>query len=127
MSNRENKNFTNFFKNLFSTKDLYESFYNKITNKLTPKIGDTKIESGTNEDGTKWVKTTFTSHDGSYSTSSYVTSTKFDNFWHSTTTNNVENLTELQILKNKLNEAISTENFEEAILLRDSIKNLETK
>ena len=125
MSNRESKNFTNLFKSFFSDKDLYESFYNKITNKLTPTLGETKTESGTNEDGTKWVKTTFTSLDGSYSTSSYVSSTKFDNNWTSTSTNNVETPSELHQLQNKLEEAISTQNFEDAVKYRDFIKNYE--
>ena len=126
MSNRKNQNFTTLFKSFFSDKDLYESFYNKITNKLTPTLGET--ESGTNEDGTKWVKTTFTSLDGSYSTSSYVSSTKFDNNnWYSTSTNNVETPSELHQLQNKLEEAISMQNFEEAIKYRDLIKKSESK
>jgi len=120
----------NLLKSFFTDKDLFESFYNKITNNLTPTLGETKTENGTNEDGTKWYKTTFTSHDGSYSTSSYstssyVTSTKFDNNWTSTSTNNVETPTELQQLKNYLEEAISTQNFEEAVKYRDLIKNYE--
>ena len=115
----------NLLKSFFSDKELFESFYNKITNKLTPTLGETKTESGTNEDGTKWFKTTFTSHDGSYSTSSYVTSTKFDNNWTSTSTNNVESTSELHQLKNSLNKAVDNQNFEEAVKLRDLIQNYE--
>lgn len=115
----------NLLKSFFSDKDLFESFYNKITNKLTPTLGETKTESGTNEDGTKWFKTTFTSHDGSYSTSSYVTTTKFDNQWTSTPTNNVESTSELNQLKNSLNKAVDNQNFEEAVKLRDLIQNYE--
>ncbi len=115
----------NLLKSFFSDKELFESFYNKITNKLTPTLGETKTESGTNEDGTKWFKTTFTSHDGSYSTSSYVTTTKFDNNWTSTSTNNVESTSELHQLKNSLNKAVDNQNFEEAVKLRDLIQNYE--
>lgn len=115
----------NLLKSFFSDKELFESFYNKITNKLTPTLGETKTESGTNEDGTKWFKTTFTSHDGSYSTSSYVTTTKFDNNWTSTSTNNVESTSELHQLKNSLNKAVDSQNFEEAVKLRDLIQNYE--
>ena len=125
MSNRKNENFTNLFKSFFSDKDLYESFYNKITNKLTPTLGETKTESGTNDDGTKWYKSTFTSHDGSYSTSSYVTSTKFDNSWYSNSTNDVKTTSELSQLKTALNKAVDTQNFEEAVKLRDLIQNYE--
>jgi excinuclease UvrABC helicase subunit UvrB len=121
----KNQPIPNLLKSFFTDKNLFESFYNKITNNLTPKLGETKTENGTNEDGTKWYKTTFTSHDGSYSTSSYVTSTKFDNNWTSTSTNNVETPTELQQIQNKLEEAISTQNFEEAVKYRDLIKNYE--
>ena len=124
MSFKKN-NLSNLFKNFYSDKDLFESFYNKITNNLTPSLGETKTESGTNEDGTKWYKNTFTSNDGSYSTSSYVTTTKFDNNWTSTSTNNVETTSELHKLKNSLEEAISTQNFEEAVKYRDLIKNYE--
>ena len=118
-------NLSNLFKHFYSDKDLFESFYNKITNNLTPGLGETKTETGKNEDGTNWYKTTFTSNDGSYSTSSYVTSTQFDNNWTSTSTNNVETPTELQQLKNALDEAISTQKFEEAVKYRDLIKNYE--
>jgi len=116
---------SNLINSFFTDKDLFESFYNKITNKLTPTLGETKTESGTNEDGTKWYKTTFTSHDGTYSTSSYITSTNFSNDWYSTSTNNVETTSELHQLKNSLNKAVENQNYEEAVKLRDLIKNYE--
>ena len=125
MSNRKNENFTNLFKSFFSDKDLYESFYNKITNKLTPTLGETKTESGTNEDGTKWYKTTFTSHDGSYTSTSYVSSTNYDNYWYPTSTNDIKTTPELSQLKTALNKAVDTQNFEEAVKLRDLIQSYE--
>ena len=54
----------------------------------------------------------------------YSSSTKFKNFWFSTSTNNVEIPTKLHIIKIKLEKAISTENFEEAVKYRDLIKKL---
>ena len=72
----------NLFDSLFGDKEKFESFYNQITNKLTPSIGSTKNESGVNEDGSKWYKTTFTSNDGTYTSTSYVSSTTdFTNNW----------------------------------------------
>jgi excinuclease UvrABC helicase subunit UvrB len=125
MNFKKNQSLFNLFDSLFSDKEKYESFYNQITNKLTPSLGSTKTESGVNEDGSKWYKTTFTSNDGSYTSSSYVSSTNFNDNWYSTSTNNVETPSELHTLQNKLEEAISTQNFEDAVKYRDLIKNYE--
>jgi|688.fasta_scaffold01642_16 excinuclease UvrABC helicase subunit UvrB len=114
----------NLFDSFFGDKEKYESFYNQITNKLTPSIGSTKNESGVNEDGSKWYKTTFTSNDGTYTSTSYVSSTTdFTNNWLSTPTTTTETTNGLAKLEEELKTAISTENFEDAVKLRDKIKN----
>ena len=111
------------FDSLFGDKEKYESFYNQITNKFTPSIGSTKNENGVNEDGSKWYKTTFTSNDGTYTSTSYVSSTTdLTNNWFSTPTT-TETSNGLTKLEEELKTAISTENFEVAVKLRDKIKN----
>jgi len=125
MNFNKNQKIFNLFESFFSDKENFESFYNEITNKLTPSLGSTKTESGTNEDGTKWYKTTFTSKDGSYTSTSYVSSTNFDNTWYSTPSNKVETTSELTSLNKDLNKAVEEQNFEEAVKLRDLIKEYE--
>ena len=125
MNFKKNQSLFNLFDSLFSDKEKYESFYNQITNKLTPSLGSTKTESGVNEDGSKWYKTTFTSNDGSYSSTSYVSSL---NDWYSNSTNDVNPTSEVTEIKNlniALNKAVETQNFEEAVRLRDLIKDYE--
>ncbi len=117
-----NKSFLNFFENFFSNKEKYELFYNEITNKLTPNLGSTKNESGVNEDGSKWHKSTFTSKDGNFTSTTYVSGL---NEWYPTSTNNVESTYELTNLKKSLNKAVENQNFEEAVKLRDLIKDYE--
>ena len=114
-----NKSLINLFESFFSDKEKFESFYNQITNKLTPSLGSTKTESGVNEDGSKWYKTTFTSNDGTYTQSSYVSS----NSWYSNSTNDVRPISKVtETLNKQLSEAIESQNFEEAVRLRDLIK-----
>ena len=84
MNFKKNQPLFNLFDSLFSDKEKFESFYNQITNKLTPTLGSTKTEKGVNEDGSEWYKTTFTSNDGSYTSTSYVSSM---NNWYSNSTN----------------------------------------
>ena len=66
-----------------------------------------------------WTEEIFESPDGSYKTTSYVKVFDLSEFFDKKTTKEVQ-------LKNKLNRAIEDENFEEAVKLRDQIKNLET-
>ncbi len=128
MNFKKNQPLFNLFDSLFSDKEKFESFYNQITNKLTPTLGSTKTESGVNEDGSKWYKTTFTSNDGSYTSTSYVSSLNYDNYWYPTSTNDVKSTSEVTEIKNlniALNKAVETQNFEEAVRLRDLIKDYE--
>jgi cysteinyl-tRNA synthetase len=125
MNFKKNQPLFNLFDSLFSDKEKFESFYNQITNKLTPTLGSTKTEKGVNEDGSEWYKTTFTSNDGSYTSTSYVSSI---NNWYSNSTNDVKptsEVTELKSLNIALNKAVETQNFEEAVRLRDLIKDYE--
>lgn len=134
MNFKKNQPLFNLFDSLFTDKDKFESLYNQITNNLTPTLGTTKTETGTNEDGSKWYKTTFTSADGSYTSTNYVSSTSYNDYWNPTLgitdknwypTNNTETTDELTTMKNSLNRAIESQNFEEAVRLRDSIKDYE--
>ena len=136
MNFKKNQPLINLFDSFFNNKEKFESYYNQITNKLTPALGSTKTESGTNEDGSTWYKTTFTSIDGSYTSSTYVSG--IEN-WYSNSSNDRPTMswdktfnpkdywypTELTRLNTQLNEAVSTQNFEEAVRLRDLIKNYE--
>ncbi len=125
MNFRKNNSFLNLFDSLFSEKERFESYYNQITNKLTPSLGTTKTENGVNEDGSKWYKTTFTSNDGSYTYSTFVSNHDLENYSYSNSTKDVKNeveVTELTKLNNQLNTAVETQNFEEAVRLRDLIK-----
>jgi excinuclease UvrABC helicase subunit UvrB len=125
MNFRKNQPLINLFETLFTDKEKFESFYNQITNNLTPTLGTTKTETGTNEDGSKWYRTTFTSNDGSYTSTNYVSSTSYNNYWYPTATNTPTSTDELSTLKNSLNKAIDSQNFEEAVRLRDLIKEYE--
>lgn len=125
MNFRKNNSFLNLFDSLFSDKEKFESFYNQLTNKLTPSLGTTKTENGVNEDGSKWYKTTFSSNDGSYTYSTFVSNHDLENYSYSNSTKDVKNeveVTELTKLNNQLNTAVETQNFEEAVKLRDLIK-----
>lgn len=125
MFTKKNQNLTNLIESFFSEKEKFDSMYNQILNTLTPTLGSTKTEKGVNEDGSKWYKTTFTSHDGSYTTTSYVSSTNFSTDWFSNSTNKFTKNSELTNLKNALTEAVEKQNYEEAVKLRDLIKNHE--
>jgi excinuclease UvrABC helicase subunit UvrB len=136
MNFKKNQPLINLFESFFNNKEKFESFYNQITNKLTPTLGSTKTESGTNEDGSTWHKTTFTSADGSYTSSTYVSG--IEN-WYSNSTIDKPTLswdktfnpkdywypTELSKLNSDLNKAVETQNFEEAVRLRDLINDYE--
>ena len=125
MSTKKNQSLFNLFESFLKERDKFDSIYNQILNNNTPMLGPTgsaKTESGVNEDGSKWYKTTFTSNDGSYTSTSYVSSTNFKNEWYSTPSNKVTTNFELSNLKKALNEAVESQNFEDAVKLRDLIK-----
>lgn len=88
-------------------------------------LGNSKTESGLNEDGSKWYKTTFTSNDGTYTSTSYVSGFPYSTSLKSEEEYYKSNHFVLNQLKQELDKAISTENFEEAVKLRDTIKEYE--
>lgn len=102
-------------------KNLVENLFfdNMIKNNYNSFLGTTKTESGTNEDGSKWYKSTFTSNDGTYFVTSSVTN--LNNNWYENSTGNFETKNELENLKEALNKAIISQNYEEAVKLRDLI------
>lgn len=111
-------------------------------------VGKTNVETGVDENGNTWKKTTFTSNDGTYTTTSYTTtnsttwnptldfSVSFDtasNAWGTNTTNTT-NTTDststkagksytdrLELLKTELNTAVENQKFEEAARIKREI------
>jgi len=147
--------------NFFNDTELFDNFYNELK-KISEPVGQTKPETGYNEDGSKWYKNTYTSKDGNYTQSVYVSSKYPTNEWPSnynhptnwnslfptkdwlknnewstffptnewstytpkrkTTPTTESPVTELKI---SLNKAVNSQDYEEAIRLRDEIKNYE--
>jgi excinuclease UvrABC helicase subunit UvrB len=66
-----------------------------------------------------WSEETYESPDGSYKTTSYVKVFDLSEFFD-------KDISKEDQLKKQLNKAIETENFEEAVKLRDQLKNLES-
>jgi protein-arginine kinase activator protein McsA len=106
MKNRRNRNFMSDFDSIMN------NFFG-----FTPQsfFGDIKNEEGVDEKG-KWVKQTFTSEDGSVSMTS---------FYRESDGGTPRKTDKVEKLKYKLQECIENDNFEEAIILRDQIKNFE--
>ena len=139
MFTRKNQTISNFIESIITEAQRLESVYSPLTN-YTPSnyVGESKTESGVNEDGTKWYRTTYSTKDGSYTQSTYVTTTGFDtNTWYTTptfektntptqktTTNKTVDSTIYQ-LKESLNKAVENQNYEDAVRLRDEIKTYE--
>jgi len=65
-----------------------------------------------------WMEETYESPDGSYKVTNYVKVFDLSEFFD-------KSMSKEEQLKNKLNRAIEDENFEEAVKLRDQLKNLE--
>jgi excinuclease UvrABC helicase subunit UvrB len=111
---------------LSNETDLFESFFNQINNTLKPTVGETKTESGVNEDGSKWYKTTFTSKDGSYTQSVYSSTPSYKPTWtpktKTTTTPTDSTITELT---EKLNKAVENQDYENAVKWRDELRTYE--
>ena len=77
---------------------------------------NSETETGTDENG-DWTKETYTSPDGKI----FIT-----NFVRNGSSHNSNQSSGITSLKRKLQIAIEEENFEEAVKLRDEIKNLES-
>jgi protein-arginine kinase activator protein McsA len=82
---------------------------------LLDKLGDFKTEKGTNDHG-DWVKTTYTSNDGTYTQVSYILHGKLEK----QDTND-----EIDDLKIKLQKCVEKQDYENAAIMRDRIKNFE--
>jgi excinuclease UvrABC helicase subunit UvrB len=127
-----NKNYPSIFDGFLSNEtDLFESIFNQFNKTLKPTVGETKTESGVNEDGSKWYKTTFTSKDGSYTQSVYTSTPNFEKTWSpkgktkTTPTDSTPTDSIVTELKKSLETAIETQNFEDAVKFRDEIKSYE--
>ena len=161
MFSKRNQPFYGNLENFFNDTELFDNFYNELK-KITEPTGETKTETGYNEDGSKWYKNTYTSKDGNYTQSVYVSSNYPTNEWPSnynyptnwnslfptkewltnnewstffptnewptytskrkTTPTTDSTVTELKLA---LNKAVNSQNYEEAIRLRDEIKDYE--
>ena len=118
------KNYPSLFDSFLSNEtDLFESFFNQINKTLKPTVGETKTETGVNEDGSKWYKTTFTSKDGSYTQSVYSSTPTYKPTWtpksKTPTTPTDSFITELT---EKLNKSVETQDYENAVRYRDEIR-----
>ena len=160
MFSKRNQPFYGNLESFFNDTELFDNFYNELK-KISEPAGETKTETGFNDDGSKWYKNTYTTKDGNYTQSVYVSSNYPTNEWPSnyptnwnslfptkewltknewpslfptnewptytpkrkttpTTTNST--VTELKI---SLNKAVNSQNYEEAIRLRDEIRDYE--
>jgi excinuclease UvrABC helicase subunit UvrB len=96
--------------------DIFEEFdsmFNQFDSIFNGSSKDYKVESGTDEIG-DWKKETYLSPSGSIFITNFVR-----------TSNNTNNNSSVNQLKSKLQKAIDDENFEEAVKIRDEIKNHE--
>jgi excinuclease UvrABC helicase subunit UvrB len=105
-----------FGKNFNEFNELFNSFDRMFG--LQPIMGKTKTENGSDQSG-DWKKEVFTSNDGTF------TMTSFTRIYGGDLKPSTQ-LTELDLLKSKLEQSVKNEEFEKAIELRDQIKNLET-
>ena len=152
MFSKRNQPFYGNLDNFFNDTELFDNFYNEIK-KMTEPTGETKNETGYNDDGSRWYKNTYTSKDGNYTQSVYVSSNYPTKDWPSYFPTNWTNLfptkdwyknnewskdsewtnsnptnnkrtpnSPVTELKLSLNEAVKTQNYEEAIRLRDEIE-----
>jgi protein-arginine kinase activator protein McsA len=84
-------------------------------NSFLDRMGDFKTEKGTNEMG-DWVKTTYTSNDGTYVQVSYLIHGKLEK---------VDTNSELHELNEQLQKCVEKQDFETAAVLRDKIKSFD--
>lgn len=106
---RRRKNFNDIFGD-------FDAMFSQFESMLGGMPSNSETESGTDEIG-DWTKETYTSPDGKI----FIT-----NFVRTDSSHNSNKSSGITSLKRKLQIAIEEENFEEAVKLRDEIKNLET-
>jgi excinuclease UvrABC helicase subunit UvrB len=105
---RRRKNFNDLFGDFDAMFSQFESMFGGMPS-------NSETESGTDEIG-DWTKETYTSPDGKI----FIT-----NFVRNGDSHTSNKSSGINSLKRKLQIAIEEENFEEAVKLRDEIKNLE--
>lgn len=101
-------------RNFFNDKefnDFLNEFFNKPYFNVPNFLGEYSTDEGTNEYG-DWTKKTYTSKDGGV---------KIVKFYQS----NLEQNDELISLKRELDKSVENQDYENAVILRDKIKNLE--
>lgn len=116
-----------------------DTFLNKVPTKFPTLTGNHSVEKGTDNDG-NWEKHSYKTNDGlvslTYYTKTYNSETNYpetgypENWtpkgWDKPTNKNTSKTTEYGWdLKNRLQEAIDTQDFESAVTLRDEIKKYE--
>ena len=104
------------FNDLFSEFDSLFDGFNSYSNPMMVR-GKKNVESGDDENGT-WTKETFTSDDGSYQiTSIYRYNTEVP----------TKDSIEVNELKQQLNSAVESQDYESAAKIRDLIKSMGVK
>jgi len=109
----------NYLKNLDEVMRDFFSNYVSYTYPLNKVMGETKTESGVDENG-EWTKTVYQTPDGSYSSVSFI------RFGSESNTPVVSESKKVSSLKKELDTLIKNQDFEKACEVRDQIKKLET-
>lgn len=85
---------------------------------LLNKVGSFETEKGTNENG-DWVKTTYTSNDGTYTQVSWLLHGKPEKV-------NIDSDGRIENLQKQLEKSVQVQDFEKAAKLRDEIKSIKS-
>lgn len=108
---RRNFNFNDLFSEFDSLFDGFSSYNNPMVVR-----GKKDVDSGEDENGA-WTKETFTSEDGTYQVTSI--------YRYGDTTPNRDS-SEISVLKDKMNKAVESQDYETAAQLRDKINSIES-
>jgi len=103
------------FNDLFSEFDSLFDGFGSYNNPMVVR-GKKDVDSGEDENGA-WTKETFTSEDGTYQVTSI--------YRYSDTTPNRDS-SEISVLKDKMNKAVESQDYETAAQLRDKINSIES-
>ena len=103
------------FNDLFSEFDSLFDGFGSYNNPMVVR-GKKDVDSGEDENGA-WTKETFTSEDGTYQVTSI--------YRYGGTTPNRDS-SEISVLKDKMNKAVESQDYETAAQLRDKINSIES-
>jgi len=103
------------FNDLFSEFDSLFDGFGSYNNPMVVR-GKKDVDSGEDENGA-WTKETFTSEDGTYQVTSI--------YRYSDTTPNRDS-SKISVLKDKMNKAVESQDYETAAQLRDKINSIES-